>query len=170
MSIDVFARWFIKYYLPPMIANAMPVLVKGSTPIDRGALFIDGKPLLGSNKTWEGLLLGLLGAYLSGIALSVAFEDSAFLVMALGSGFAALMGDLLGAFIKRRLGIKPGDPLVPLDQLDFALSSTIFYYCLDVPEFVSNPGFVALALLLILVLHITTNYAAYLIGLKQTKL
>ncbi|MEM2013940.1 MAG: CDP-archaeol synthase [Desulfurococcaceae archaeon] len=165
-----FATWFLKYYLPPMIANAMPVLIEGRCRVDRGIVFIDGKPLLGRNKTWEGLLSGLTGAYIAGSIIAYFTLDPGYPLVSLGAGAFALLGDLLGAFIKRRLGLKPGEPFVPLDQLDFALASTLYYYTLGLPEFTLKPSYVVLSLILILVLHITTNYLAYLAGLKRSKL
>lgn len=165
-----FVQWFIKYYLPAMVANASPVLIKGDHPIDRGARFIDGKPLLGAHKTWEGFIAGVLGAYIAGSTLAIVFSDPQYPVFSLGCGVSALLGDMLGAFIKRRLGLKPGEPLIPLDQLDFALASTAYYYLLGVREVVENTAYVVVSLALIFVLHVVTNYVAYLMGLKQSRL
>lgn len=168
--LEGFAAWFIKFYLPPMIANAMPVLVKGKLQIDKGAVFIDGKPVFGSNKTLEGLISGVVGSYIAGSAVGFLFEDPHLPLLSMGAGFAALLGDLAGAFIKRRLGLKPGEPLIPLDQLDFALASTAFYYVTSSSQFTANPMYIVAALVLIFVLHVATNYTAYLLGLKQAKL
>lgn len=164
-----FLLWFIKHYLPPMVANASPVLVKGEHRIDRGANFIDGKPVFGSNKTWEGLLMGILGSYVAGSTLGLVLDDLFYPLLSLGAGVSALLGDLVGAFVKRRLGLKPGEPLIPLDQLDFALASTL-YYALCIKGFAENYTYIALSLALIFVLHVATNFIAYLMGLKQSKL
>ena len=41
-------------------------------------------------------------------------------------GFGALVGDALGSFLKRRLGIGRGKPAPFLDQLDFIIVALIF--------------------------------------------
>lgn len=165
-----FILWFIRYYLPAMVANATPVLIRGDHPIDGGARFIDGKPVFGAHKTWEGFVVGVLGAYISGSVLAVVLLDRQYPVLSVGCGFFALLGDMIGAFIKRRIGLKPGEPLIPLDQLDFALASTAYYYLLGVREFTENSLYVVASLVLIFMLHIVTNYVAYLMGLKHSKL
>ena len=38
----------------------------------------------------------------------------------------ALLGDLTGAFIKRRLGIQPGGLLPIVDQIDFVVGAVVF--------------------------------------------
>jgi len=39
-----------------------------------------------------------------------------------------MLGDMLGAFIKRRLSIPRGGRAIGLDQLDFILGSTVLGY------------------------------------------
>lgn len=169
-SFAEYVAWLARYYLAPMVANALPVLVKGSLLVDGGKLFIDGKPIFGQNKTWEGLLLGIAGSYVAGSCVGVLFGDHTLALLALGAGLSALLGDLLGAFIKRRLGIRPGNPAPILDQWDFALATTAYYYALSVKEVLSHPLYIILTLILIFVLHISTNIAAYALGLKRSKL
>ena len=41
-------------------------------------------------------------------------------------GFGALLGDALGSFIKRRMGIGRGKPAPILDQIDFLIVATCF--------------------------------------------
>jgi len=161
--------WIIRYYLAPMIANAMPVLVSGSRPIDNGKLFIDEKPLLGRNKTWEGFTAGLLGAYLVASATSVILDDAYLLLLATGAGLFALLGDIVGAFIKRRLNIPPGAPAPLLDQLDFFAATTLYYYLLGVYEVITKPTYILLTALIIVFLHVTSNRLAYSAGLKTSK-
>ncbi|MEM0000047.1 MAG: CDP-archaeol synthase [Desulfurococcaceae archaeon] len=162
--------WVLRYYLPPMIANAFPVLIGGTKPIDGGKLFVDNKPIFGKNKTWEGLLLGVIGAYIAGSCIGAFLGEPLTPLLALGAGFSALLGDLLGAFIKRRLSIKPGDPAPLLDQWDFALAVTAYYYLLGIGDVVLRPLYVVTTLLLILALHVLTNVVAYALGLKHSKL
>ncbi|MEM4717330.1 MAG: CDP-archaeol synthase [Desulfurococcaceae archaeon] len=170
MSIEKYALWFLKYYVPVMVANGFPVLVKGTHRIDRDLDFLDKKPIFGRNKTIEGFIFGLIGAYIAASSISIVFLDLALVPLLTGVGLFALLGDLVGAFVKRRLGIKPGSPAPILDQLDFLLMSTLFYYLAGVEEVVNNAHYVVITLLFIAGLHVFTNYIAYTLGLKQTKL
>jgi CDP-2,3-bis-(O-geranylgeranyl)-sn-glycerol synthase len=170
LSDNGFIQWLIKYYLPPMIANALPVLVKGVKRIDAGRVFIDGKPLLGENKTWEGLFTGLVASYIAGSSLSVIYSDPQLPLLSTGAGLFALLGDILGAFIKRRIGLKPGEPALFLDQWDFALGSTFFYYITGTAQVYSKPLFILLMLIVVFTLHVGTNLIAYSLGLKHSKL
>ncbi|ADV65006.1 CDP-2,3-bis-(O-geranylgeranyl)-sn-glycerol synthase [Desulfurococcus mucosus] len=168
MDVASYVVWLIKYYLPAMVANASPVLVKGRIAIDRGRLFIDGRPVFGNHKTWEGFTIGVVNAFITGSAIGVVLRDPWIQVLSLAAGVSSMLGDLAGAFIKRRLGIAPGKPLPIVDQLNFALATTILYIALRVEDVVGRMDFVALTLLLILILHVATNSLAYLLGLKDT--
>lgn len=123
---------------PPYVANATPPVVASKvfrrrTPMDFGRNFIDGRRLFGDGKTYEGFATGLLVGFIIGeltymIVSSVVSVPSelpdplAVFVMCI----AALLGDLLGAFIKRRLGLPPrGAPAPLLDQLDFLLAALL---------------------------------------------
>ena len=78
-------------------------------------------------------------------------------------GFGALLGDAIGSFLKRRLGIGRGKPAPILDQLDFIIVALIlvsFAVKLDLLVIV-------IALVLTLVIHLATNTFAYLLGLKD---
>ncbi len=168
-QLTYFIVWFIKYFLPPMIANASPLLVKGSSMIDFGRKFVDGKPLFGRNKTWEGFLIGVYMGFSTALALSIVVDEPSLLFIGLGAVFSALIGDLFGSFIKRRLDIKSGDPFPVLDQLDFIFFTIIFYALLDVKEFLLHPDYIFYACILVLTLHIVTNNIAYYLGVKDKR-
>ncbi len=163
-----FVLWFIRYYVPPMIANASPLLVNGSHPIDGGRVFIDGKPLLGPGKTVEGFITGALMALFSSMLVSVIVGDEYFVPYGFIGGVIGLLGDIAASFFKRRLGLKRGDPLPIVDQLDFVVASTLFYWLVD-PGFASRPLFVLYAFIIILVLHVVTNNIAYYMGVKDRR-
>ncbi|OYT40668.1 MAG: hypothetical protein B6U89_01430 [Desulfurococcales archaeon ex4484_58] len=152
-----------------MIANASPLLVKGNYRIDFSHNFIDGKPLFGSNKTWEGLIIGLYMGSSVTLVYSLLFNEIDYILVGVGSTLFALLGDLLGSFLKRRLNIKSGDPLPVIDQIDFALMVIVYYYLIKVDDFYSKPLFILYALLLIMFLHITTNNIAYYLGVKDKR-
>ncbi len=149
--------------LPAYIANSVPVLARGKHPIDFGASMPDGRRVLGDGKTFEGLLIGLFFGTLAGIVGGLLFGELvyfAFLSCMLALG--ALVGDIIGAFIKRRLGIARGAPAPVLDQLDFVVGSLLFvlpFYPLVWEQ----------ALFIMLVtppIHLFTNFMAYKLGLK----
>lgn len=165
--IATFIEWFLKYYLSPMVANASPVLVSGRYKIDLGRRFIDGKPLFGAGKTWEGFIVGAYMGFLASIPIQLYTSNEYTVLTGFLASVTALIGDIIGSFIKRRLGIKRGDPAPILDQLDFALMSTIYYWF-------STPGFqridyIVYSLILILILHILTNNIAYYLGVKDRR-
>ncbi|MEM1701089.1 MAG: CDP-archaeol synthase [Desulfurococcaceae archaeon] len=169
INIYDYVIWLIKYYLPAMIANAAPVLIKGVVLIDRGNRFIDGKPIFGSNKTAEGFAIGIIMAYVTGASVGVLTKDLLVSMLSIGAGLSALIGDLIGAFIKRRLGIEPGKPLPILDQLDFALFTTLFYIVISLDPVIYNPLYIVTTITVILILHVITNNIAYVLGLKTTR-
>ena len=97
-----------------------------------------------------------------GVLCSYAFSMD-LLIIAVPASLGALLGDLAGAFLKRRLKIEPGGSLPLLDQLDFVIGAVLF---------VSLFSGVSLDSVLILFLvtppiHFLTNVGAYLLGLKK---
>lgn len=125
---------FVLWLSVPLVAsNMMPVMLRGPGPaIDGGAVWLDGRPLLGPSKTWLGLLFGLFGGLVWGLALwaaAVAFgwisladawgispERVVLHILTLAIGVH--VGDLIKSFFKRRRGITNGDPWPFIDQFD----------------------------------------------------
>lgn len=103
------------------LANGTPVVAaallksRWSVPVDGGALWFDGRPILGASKTWRGLVSGVLACAL--------FAHVAGLGVPFGLlfGLLALTGDMLSSFIKRRLGMISSARAVGLDQIPEAL-------------------------------------------------
>ncbi|WP_036260689.1 CDP-archaeol synthase [Methylocapsa aurea] len=99
-----------------MVANGTPLLAKkvfgawGAWPLDFGARFVDGRPLLGTSKTIRGLLLALVATAGAAPLLGLPWQVGAL------AGAAAMAGDLLSSFIKRRLGLAPESMALGLDQ------------------------------------------------------
>jgi CDP-2,3-bis-(O-geranylgeranyl)-sn-glycerol synthase len=99
-----------------LAANGAPVLATrafgpwGAAPLDFGARWLDGEPLLGHSKTIRGVLASLLAAALAAPLLGLGWR-----VGALAAG-AAMAGDLLSSFIKRRLKLAPHSMAPGLDQ------------------------------------------------------
>ena len=155
--------------VPAMVANGTPVivgkLVRRPHPIDHGKTFWDGRRILGDGKTWEGLLGGVLAGLIIGALLGVALSDLTFrFLMGFWASMGAMIGDLVGSFLKRRLGLNRGDPAPLLDQLDFYVGALIFLYLagaeVDVlPALILAP--------LVYALHRLTNMLAYRFGIKR---
>jgi len=142
--------------LPAMVANSAPVIIGGGPSIDAGARFIDSQPIFGKNKTIRGFLGGILIGGMIGVLLSQGYWG---FVLAAG----ALLGDLVGAFIKRRLGIEPGQPLPLLDQYDFVIGAFVvseLFNPVDINEFL-------LFVVTIPLVHVGANVIAFRLGLKK---
>lgn len=145
------------FYIPAYAANASALIFKGRKQMDFGKVFIDGKPVFGRGKTFRGFFLGLAVGVLIGILIGLPFPQ-AFL-----TSLGALLGDLAGAFVKRRLSIKPGDPAPVLDQFDFMLGATLLsqsWKCLD-------PRSIIIVMALTPAVHLVSNVSAFLLRIKK---
>ena len=76
-----------------------------------------------------------------------------------------VLGDLLGAFFKRRIRIKPGDPLPIVDQLDFVFGGLLLGQVLFPMTLLS----ILIVILVTPPIHLGTNYGAFKLGLKRTR-
>ncbi|MEN3051252.1 MAG: CDP-2,3-bis-(O-geranylgeranyl)-sn-glycerol synthase [Candidatus Methanosuratincola petrocarbonis] len=142
--------------MPAFIANSVPVLARGRHPMDFGKSMVDGRRVLGDGKTFEGFLAGLFMGTLSGALFGYPIHS---FLLALG----ALSGDILGAFIKRRIGIERGHPAPLLDQLDFVVGALLFLY----PVYQVTLEQVVFIMAVTPPIHLLTNYFAYRLGLKK---
>ncbi|MDR0318550.1 MAG: CDP-2,3-bis-(O-geranylgeranyl)-sn-glycerol synthase [Nitrososphaerota archaeon] len=166
MDITLLILQAIVFIFPAYCANAMPVLVGGGTKIDFGKNFIDGKRLFGNNKTFRGFFFGWI------IGLSVGLAEyylipsnilSLSVLFAVFTPFGALLGDLVAAFLKRRLDIAPGGKLPIIDQLDFVVGAIIF----SLPLSFISWKIAVVALLITPPIHLFTNICAYKLKLKK---
>ena len=162
-------------FLPALIANAMPVIVVGNimrrkTPINGGLVFVNGEPLLGGSKTWEGFTSGILGGMLVGVAIALLVSNPYWILYSIVMSLGAMIGDLANSFIKRRLHIKAGNPFIPLDQLSFILSSYALVKILGMDVLLGKEiTLVHLSIMtyVALVLHPLANLIAYILKLKD---
>lgn len=155
--------WFSALYiiLPIYCTNGAPVIFGGGKPIDRGISLHDGQRIFGDNKTIRGFASGLVVGTVVGV-LELVLVSQEFLLIAVLASLGALIGDLAGAFLKRRLKMKPGAALPGVDQLDFVVGAVLL---------VSIVSELSLGTVLILFLvtppiHLLTNVGAYALGLK----
>jgi len=160
-------------YLPAMITNASPVLtnlISSKHPIDGGRNFIDNRRLFGDGKTWEGFIIGLVSGLITGISYTVLFKSLLWVSYCLIMSVGALIGDIVNAFIKRRLNLPKGAPFLPFDQIDYMLGAHILVKALSIDNAINNTlqlSDLLTAITLSLILHPLTNYAAYLLKLKE---
>ncbi len=167
--------------LPAYFANMAPVIFAKlkwleflNKPIDGGKK-LNNEFILGTNKTWRGLVSGIIFAMIiAGIQawlygfqsfynISLFNYQESYLLFGFLAGFGAIFGDGLKSFFKRRIGIASGKSWPVLDQIDFVFGFWAFTYFIVEPS-----GWVTFAFFLItLVLHPTINVIAYLLGIKK---
>jgi len=164
-------------FLPAMVANALPVvtsrIIRKKHPLDFGLRFIDGRRLLGKNKSIEGFAAGVAGGLLVGCIYTLVTHNLAWITYGAVSGIGAMVGDSLNSFVKRRLNIRSGDPFVPMDQLSFILVTYILVTVLRVDDAVGiemSLVDLAMGIYIVMVLHPLTNLIAYFLKLKDTPL
>lgn len=160
MDIVTLVGQALIFIFPAYCANAAPVLVGGGTKMDFGKNFFDGKRIFGDNKTFRGFFFGLAIGMLVGLADVLVFGlPMPFFVL---NPLGTLLGDLAGAFLKRRLGIAPGKPLPIADQIDFVIGALLF----SIPLGILSWELTVTVLLITPPIHLFTNFLAYKLKLK----
>ncbi len=163
----------VAYILPAYVANGAPVLFgKGSRPLDFN-MKINGKRVFGDNKTIRGTALGIASGIVVGAieyALFHAFHVLSavpfftLLSIAVLLSVGALAGDLVGSFIKRRMGAESGKSVPVLDQYGFFVVALLFASPIGY-----LPSTYGLLFLVVLtgILHVLTNRGAHKLGIKN---
>ncbi len=151
----------LELIFPAYCANGAPVLAGGGLPLDFGRNFIDGRRVFGKNKTFRGFFFGLTIGILVGVVEMFLFDFPVLFVVL--SPLGALLGDLTGAFLKRRLNIPPGGLLPVVDQVDFVVGAIVFTLPLQIISWEVG----AAMLLITPPIHLLTNYGAYKLKLKS---
>jgi len=126
------------------------------TPLDFNKKFFDGRVLIGDHKPIAGFFIAILWSILFFLVYRHTF--------ALFLPLAVFVGDILGSFLKRRLGMKNGESLIVVDQLNFFAASYIVVIWLGINFPFSD--FLLLSVLTFFV-HIATNIFAYKIRMKD---
>ena len=173
----------VYFMLPAYVANLSGLAFGGGTPVDGGKECKDGRRLIGNGVTWKGfqngtiigtlvgVVLGIIGTFfgdlsvLTGGIIDLPVYGSVISGLILGflMAFGALLGDLVGSFIKRRIGLQSGEPAPIMDQLDFVVGALILSLLV---VRISWKFFLIIAVLTI-VLHLGSNIVAYLLGIKD---
>lgn len=168
------------FILPAYFSNGAGLLFGGGLPVDFGKTDSKGVRWIGDGVTWKGLIGGTLIGIITGIiqGLVAPYIISNFgqyittpiitnvpegIIIGFLLGFGALLGDALGSFLKRRLGIGRGKPAPILDQLDFLIVALILVSLVVKLDLM----FIVMAIILTLIIHLLANTGAYLLGLKD---
>jgi hypothetical protein len=102
-------------------ANGAPILLawalgpRWDWPLDGGRIHPDGRPWLGGHITTRGLVGAVLATMVLAYLLGLGVGLGALI------GLLAMVGDALSSFVKRRLGLQPGDKATGLDQIPESL-------------------------------------------------
>src|SRR5437667_1376582 len=158
----------LAYFMAPAYAaNMAPPFVrywKGwNRPISRR--------WLGTHKTVLGFVVGVLAAMLVTFAQwllawpgsIVRYEEWPLLGLLFGVG--AMAGDSAKSFFKRRLGVEPGRPWIPFDQLDFVVGALVLVHTRVALTWTD----VATILLLNFCGHIVVSHVGRWLGVKDTR-
>lgn len=165
LNIIVGAFWFI---LPAYFANGSPVIIGGGKPIDGGRMWRDGNRLFGDGKTYRGFIGGVLIGSIIGV-IQFFFENplegnTSPIFRAFFLSLGALLGDLIGSFIKRRMNIDRGKPALGMDQLGFVFIG-ILLVVLAFPLTLENFKFILTIPFIdpLLIQYTPENFFAYVI-------
>jgi len=173
----------IWYILPGFIGNMSPIFAtkifknKFSYPMDFGLKFRKER-VLGKNKTWRGLFFSILIAilivyiqtnlYLSGKTVEISVIDYSktnFLFLGSLMGFAAIFGDALKSFFKRRFKTKPSERWIPFDQLDVPLGFSFFVY-----PFIPTPtNIIVMSFIISPIFSFITSQLGFIFKIKNTR-
>jgi len=157
--------------LPAYLANMAPVIVKKS--YKKLSIPVNTK-IFGKNKTYRGLIFGILFAIIIAFIQYLVYpqlKDLSFLdysnwfKIGFLMGFGAVFGDIIESLVKRRLKYKPGQPFVPLDQLDFVLGSLLFISLIFIPTI----KMIITIIIVSFILHVLVNHSAYYLKIRNEK-
>lgn len=171
----IFHGLVMKYQLAPALTR----------PID-GGQFWRGRRVFGDNKTWRGPLALGFGTGLGQAAVAMIWQNTAsfhrvfatersvftWFLFGFAVGFLAMLGELPNSFIKRRLGVQPGQGaggraallFYVLDQIDLLIlvfPFWAFYGALNVPR-------AMMIVVLVVVIHQVLSSVGYRLGMRKT--
>jgi CDP-2,3-bis-(O-geranylgeranyl)-sn-glycerol synthase len=151
------------FLLPAYVANLSCPFAKyilGETPIN--------EKWFGHHKTWQGLFAGILigtsiGFLIPFLPIINYYITINPILFAFIGSFGAVMGDIIKSFFKRRIGIQPGQPWIPFDQLDFIIGAMLLTILINpFPTEIAICGFIITP-----ILHFTANILAFKLKIKK---
>ena len=146
-----------------VLANGAPIIARHlfgdccTWPIDGGIKLSGGSPLLGPSKTLRGLLAAVLLSAAVAPLLGITWLWGAAI------GGLAMLGDLIGSFIKRRLGFAPSSQAVGLDQIPESLVPLLVI----TPYFDLTPWSIFIILLAFSVVVPLLSRLFFLLGIRR---
>jgi CDP-2,3-bis-(O-geranylgeranyl)-sn-glycerol synthase len=148
----------------PVFASKLPVLRNWNTPLDFGKTY-KGKRIFGKNKTWRGLLFGIVSGTLVAMLVYSTYWHVDLLAVLIGSSMSAgaLIGDAVESFFKRQRGIPSGKAWFPFDQTDYVIGGLLF----TLPFGILPLWLVVWVFIVYFSLHLISSYIGYLLGLKD---
>ena len=204
MTLWLYLPGFLANTFAMMWGKWLPKTGYGPWPIDGGNNWKDGNRILGDGKTWNGLIGGsitsgllclLIVALMGDVPTSNDIESSIFAHPLTGSenawfsignelstafilgtflGFACLVGDSTGSFIKRRRGLKREGEISSkaplLDTLPFAIMVFLWGQLFLGDSLISSSELIVPMLIIIIItpiLHRSFNLIGYAIGWKD---
>ncbi len=174
------------FFLPAYITNMTPplaakfkILESLNKPVDNNKK-INGLPVLGSHKTWRGVILGIINGIITVFIQRCLYQFPFFEEISLFNyqyenvllfGFlisgGAVLGDLVSASVKRRLDLKPGARFMPWDQINYVIGASIILSLFSEINLKLTSWLVLIFLTFFL--HIITNLTGYYLGLNNAK-
>ena len=134
-----------------------------------------GRRWFGANKTWRGALVMFTGVLLAtGVVWQLmpdALRDESWLLVGALIGVGTVGGELPNSFLKRRLGIAPGQrrltpggiALVVYDQADFVPAIALAL----LPVWTMPLDTLALGFIAVAAVHLVVNVIGYAIGARD---
>lgn len=185
MDTLIFLLSCLYFFLPAYFANMAPPMAKKAgllkslaKPVDGGRKF-KGEPLFGDHKTWRGVIAAMIAGIavvliqtwlyrfplFKSLSLVYDYAQPGVYLFAFLMPLGTVMGDIVSAFAKRRLKLKPGAKFLPWDQTNYVLGN------LAVVEPVFGFGLAVWLVLFIMTffLHIIFNRLGYILGLHGAK-
>lgn len=172
----------VYFLVPGAFANMAPILVKKwfkklEYPLDCNKKLF-GERILGSHKTFRGLIFGVIAA-IFGVFLQVLLYRFSFfrdlsiidysnvniLLFGFLIGFGILLGDAVGSFFKRRLHIMPGKEFMPVDQIDSPIAMFLILWPFGYFDF----KFALIGVVIWGIGHLLINYIGWVLKVKRNK-
>jgi CDP-2,3-bis-(O-geranylgeranyl)-sn-glycerol synthase len=172
--------------VPALVANPGAVISGGGTAVDFGKEWKGGR-ILGDGKTWRGLIGGICFGVLIGCLQIIGESNYDYLLPGfIGLGpmptalaavatlaIGSMLGDMGGAFLKRRWGMTRGQKAPILDQYD-SIAGALLLTLLVLPDwtlrtFVQGDAWISLVAVIVAapLLHRSVNIIGYKAGLKR---
>lgn len=180
-SIVNFVLMCLYLMIPGAVANMMPVFARRipflDYPIDFNIKY-KNKPIFGRNKTFRGFFFGILGAIIVSYIMSLLYQYPAIQQISFIDfsqvhwayfgfmiGLGVLVGDAVESVVKRRKGIKPGQPFFPWDQLDLLIGALVFISFIKLPTW----QMIVFYFIFVPLIHITFRHVGYYLGINKKK-